>query len=162
MRENWIQFFDVNPFADTASLSYIDLAENEVRGWRAPLLSSSPKMRQLNLANNQISTVTEALLKDIAPLEEINLLSNPLDCDCRLLPIKTYILHNESRLNIKVDYCSSPDEWRFSPIDEFLMDPNQHCEEVSFPIYLSSLISKIAVQHRFKSHFPNLNMNSSH
>lgn len=136
MRGNLIQTFHVNPFADTASLRYIDLTDNQIRSWKKPLLHSSPNMERLVMTNNHISTVTEAMLKDVAPLVEVSLLSNPLDCDCQLLPIKTHVVANETKLSIKVDLCSSPDEWRFSPVTKFLTHLNHRCQKVLFSVTL--------------------------
>jgi len=138
MRNNAIMFFNVNPFVDAASLTSIDLANNQIRGWMKKLLSSSPNMKLLDLTNNHISTATKAMLQDVGHLQEVNLHGNPLDCNCQLLPFKKYVLPsaNQSQLVIKVDYCSSPSEWRFAPVAHFLaVLQHQHCDNNTAPFF---------------------------
>lgn len=129
LRENRIQTFGTsNPFAEASSLVRVDLGKNTIREWDKQLFAHSTHLDVLVLAENQLSTVSSAMLLDIANLSEVDLLGNPIDCDCQLYPLRSYVLEHEdseqSNLLIKAEQCMSPSKWRFVQVTAFLLSLN--------------------------------------
>lgn len=126
LRSNQIQEFNEgNPFEGASSLVSVDLSENDIRGWNHRLFKTATKLEVLDLAENDIPSVTPAMMEDFFNLSEVNLLGNPLDCDCQLGRLLPYALAhddtNQSNLLIHADHCTSPDQWRFKPVTDFLL-----------------------------------------
>ena len=125
---NAISSFNSNPFVNATSLVSVDLSRNQLQktAWDdGPLFNSSPHLVNLNLANNRIFSVTPNMIEDFVNFTDLDLLGNHLDCDCNLLPLRTYALAHEDQqgneLLIKADNCLAPDEWRFTPVTSYLV-----------------------------------------
>ncbi|XP_041349330.1 uncharacterized protein LOC121368657 [Gigantopelta aegis] len=117
MHENMLSFLPAKIFHRQQRLSKLNLGSNLFRSFPHALLELSDVLVNLDLSNNQIRNIDRCLEDKFRFLEFLCLKSNPLNCDCNILKLKTS--HRILRLQA---VCVSPDEFK-----------NQHVDNISTP-----------------------------
>ncbi|MCP9264611.1 Peroxidasin [Dirofilaria immitis] len=90
-------------------LHYVDLSFNGINYIEQELLWNIPNLRVLNLANNAIQILPEHIFDYSKKLKTIILNSNPLNCDCRWLPLIDFV---HQRCGNVSPVCRNPDSLR--------------------------------------------------
>ncbi|VDO30637.1 unnamed protein product [Onchocerca flexuosa] len=94
------------------NLHHIDLSINRITYIDHQLLWNMPNLQLLNLADNVIQTLPEHIFDHSKRLKTLILNSNPLNCDCRWLPLIDFI---HQRCSVS-PICHHPDtlrHWQF-------------------------------------------------
>lgn len=68
-------------------------------------------LKDVSLKDNNVTTISECVFKNFTRLEQIHLMRNPLDCDCRIQWLHTFILTKtnvEPPIDINEYICNKP------------------------------------------------------
>ncbi|XP_066283641.1 leucine-rich repeat-containing protein 4-like [Branchiostoma lanceolatum] len=88
LRNNRISTLAADTFVNLLQFTSLDLSSNRFDTFPVSLLSNLSMLSNLDMENNQIETLPLEAYDILASISTTNLGSNPLQCDCRMLPFK--------------------------------------------------------------------------
>lgn len=107
-------------FSENKKLSQIELNKNNIKYFNQGTFKGLENtLREVSLNDNNLSTISDCVFKNFTRLDNIHLLRNPLDCDCRLKWLHTFILEKSQTVStfLKNNFvCSEPKIYANQPL----------------------------------------------
>jgi len=126
LSHNSIVTLATDSLAGLPSLTHLNLAHNHLQVVSESLAQSSPLLSSLLLMDNDIATVAEGALDEVKDLKQLDLTGNPLDCDCHLSYLHTWITSNSSS-TLSTALCATPPALANAPLASLPSPPS--CSE---------------------------------
>lgn len=105
-------------FSGNANLEYLNLSANKMLSEiQENAFTGLPHLKHIILKENQITTLSEGLFP-WSDLVTLDLSDNPLQCDCRLLWLRSLVINkNNSNEQIQGVICASPANAKGEPLN---------------------------------------------
>lgn len=108
LSHNPIQKIDSRAFKAAPGLVKLDLSECELQ-MVAPMAFEGLELHELKLSGNRLSELRVQTVETLGKLHGIELQDNPWHCDCKMRPVKEWVIQNKIPLGIS-PICSGGPE----------------------------------------------------
>ncbi|XP_066995927.2 leucine-rich repeat transmembrane neuronal protein 4 [Anabrus simplex] len=96
------------PLLAANSLEWLDLDYCGLTIIPSSAFAKMPKLRYLNLNNNSLRVINVTALRPLSYLRYLKMLSNPLQCDCSMKPVWTWLFQRKTKVEAS---CGSQMSW---------------------------------------------------
>lgn len=128
LSHNPIQKVDGRAFKGAPGLVKLDLSECELQ-MVAPMAFEGLELHELKLSGNRLSELRVQTVETLGKLHGIELQDNPWHCDCKMRPVKEWVMQNKIPLGISPVCSGGPErviDKAFSDLhlDDFACKPD--------------------------------------
>lgn len=128
LANNELAAIPADAFAPTADLVSLDLSSNRIRSINPNAFRCLATLEILKLSSNLLVYLMKDLLVPLKALHGLNLNDNPWTCDCRLRPMRQWMLDHKIN-SVTAPSCARPKRvsgvsWEFLELDEFVCEPH--------------------------------------
>lgn len=113
------------------NLTHLHLSGNQLRQFPMKIVKNISIFREIDLSDNQIGSFDAKLLQSVKNGVNLDIKGNPVDCDCRIRPLKHYL---DSLLDLEVPdkiasvVCEKPPILQLKTLAE-VADDNLNCAD---------------------------------
>ncbi|XP_076082039.1 uncharacterized protein LOC143052813 [Mytilus galloprovincialis] len=93
---NLIEYIQPTTFKNLTSLQVLHLYDNELSTIAPFTFINLPSLRDLHLTRNNIRHIREQAFGYLPPLSQLVLSGNPLNCDCSIFPLWSWLIERSS------------------------------------------------------------------
>lgn len=106
---NPIEILYSNSFNNLGQLSFLDLSRCHISYIEAGAFTVFYALEWLHLNNNKLKTLSNNVLPFFPSLHGLSLDGNPWDCDCKLIPLLTWLEISQNKVPQQIDpICKEP------------------------------------------------------
>lgn len=128
LANNDLATIPADAFAPTPDLVHLDLSSNRIRSINPKAFRCLATLEILKLSSNLLVYLMQDLLVPLNALHGLNLNDNPWTCDCRLRPMRQWMLDHKIT-SLSPPTCARPKRlngasWELLELDEFVCEPH--------------------------------------
>ncbi|MPC64008.1 Leucine-rich repeat-containing protein 4C [Portunus trituberculatus] len=128
LAHNDLSTIPADAFAPIPDLVTLDLSNNRIRSINPKAFRCLATLEVLKLSGNLLVYLMQDLLVPLKALHGLNLNNNPWTCDCRLRPMRQWMLDHKIT-SVTAPTCGKPKRvsgtsWKFLELDEFVCEPH--------------------------------------
>uniref|UniRef100_A0A0P4WPQ2 Ig-like domain-containing protein n=1 Tax=Scylla olivacea TaxID=85551 RepID=A0A0P4WPQ2_SCYOL len=128
LAHNDLATIPADAFAPSPDLVTLDLSNNRIRSINPKAFRCLATLEVLKLSGNLLVYLMQDLLVPLKALHGLNLNNNPWTCDCRLRPMRQWMLDHKIT-SVTAPTCARPKRvsgtsWDFLELDEFVCEPH--------------------------------------
>lgn len=127
LHHNQLQKVEANAFEMIPQLVSLDLSHCGIKKVAAKAFAQLTSLEKLFLQHNQITELRQKTVESITGLHVIELANNPWGCDCRLRPLKNWLISNNVPYSVDPKCAQPPrlagQQFANLQVDEFACPP---------------------------------------
>ena len=128
LANNDLATIPADAFAPNPDLATLDLTGNRIRSINPKAFRCLSTLKILKLSSNLLVYLMQDLLVPLKSLQHLTLNNNPWTCDCRLRPMRQWMLDNKIA-SVTAPTCARPKRvsgtsWQRLELDEFVCAPH--------------------------------------
>ncbi|XP_060525935.1 adhesion G protein-coupled receptor A3 isoform X2 [Cylas formicarius] len=124
---NDINVLSKHQFREVPNLRRLDLSMNSLRHVDVLAFEGLHHLERLKLNNNLITTLKLGTFNSLSNLKQLDLSNNPLQCDCGLLWVLTFVQRSELKL-VSNPKCASPLSFKGHFLRKLKVGVDIHCK----------------------------------